>query len=279
MRPQIIEFTEIPITASILYIENYPWHWHEAMEIILVLEGSVNVSIGDENLLYQKNDIAIVNSNELHRITKSESDNKIMILHIDFGFYKKNIPENKFSYLYCCFAFYGDKKPDKYRILNEYIQDLYKIISDKSKKTNLANIKSSLSTLLHYISYNFDFLRWGFGDIAFDERHVQRLKQIGENILSKQDSYPGLKELAAEVNLSLYHLSHDIKNKFGQTFQNLLFYTSIERAAKLLLSTEQRIVDIAMECKFSDPKYLIKHFKYHFGYTPSEFRKLICCAN
>ncbi|HHV59305.1 MAG TPA: AraC family transcriptional regulator [Clostridiaceae bacterium] len=28
-----------------------------------------------------------------------------------------------------------------------------------------------------------------------------------------------------------------------------------------------------MECGFSDPKYLIKHFKQYFTCSPSDFRK------
>lgn len=39
-------------------------------------------------------------------------------------------------------------------------------------------------------------------------------------------------------------------------------------------NTDRRIVDIALECGFPDAKYLVKHFKNNFGYTPSRFRKM-----
>jgi AraC-like DNA-binding protein len=34
-----------------------------------------------------------------------------------------------------------------------------------------------------------------------------------------------------------------------------------------------RIVEIAMDCGFSDAKYLIKYFRRFFHATPSDFRK------
>lgn len=83
-----------------------------------------------------------------------------------------------------------------------------------------------------------------------------------------------LKNLAAELDISFYHLSHDIKEKFGSPFLKLLYYSKCEYAAKLLLSTDRRIIDIAMECGFSDTKYLIKHFKQLFHHSPSEFRAM-----
>jgi len=42
MYPEIIEFTENkPVVAKIARIDEYPYHWHSAVEIIPVLEGKV----------------------------------------------------------------------------------------------------------------------------------------------------------------------------------------------------------------------------------------------
>lgn len=83
-----------------------------------------------------------------------------------------------------------------------------------------------------------------------------------------------LKDMMSMIDVTLSHLSYDIKETFGQTFQELLYYGKCAEAAKLLLGTDERIVDIALDCGFSDVKYLIKHFKKFFGHTPSEFRRL-----
>jgi AraC-like DNA-binding protein len=104
--------------------------------------------------------------------------------------------------------------------------------------------------MLFYISYNFDFLRWGFGTTPFNEKIVKRLRQIAMHVMSNDEIKLKLKELADEAGISLQHLSYDIKNKFGLTFQELLNYGKCEYAARLLLGTDKRIIDIALNADF-----------------------------
>ena len=87
MRPEIIDFTnEIPVKAYVRGGCQYPYHWHNTLEILQVLKGSVNIGIGDENLLLGENDIAIININEPHRITKTREDNEILFIQIEESF-------------------------------------------------------------------------------------------------------------------------------------------------------------------------------------------------
>jgi len=275
MRPEKIEFpNKIPVRAFVRCVEQYPYHWHDALEIVQVLKGSINISLGNDDLLLHENDIAVINMGEIHRIIKSQQDNVIMSIQIDSNFYKYILADNKYLFIYCCSAYHEAEVPQKYEKLKEHIARLIWALNEKLHVEHEKNIENILTTMLDYITYNFDLLRWGYGTVAFDEKHVERLKQMAEHINNNHTVSPGLKDLAAEVNVSLYHLSHDIKDKFGYTFQELLYYSRIEHAAKLLLSTDKRIVNIAMECGFSDPKYLIKHFKQNFQYTPSKFRKM-----
>ncbi len=275
MRPEKIEFlNKMPVRAFVRSVERYPYHWHDTLEIVQVLKGTVNISLGNDDLLLHENDIAVINIGEIHRIIKSEQDNKILFIQIDSSFYRNILTDNRYLFIYCCSAYHEAEAPEKYDKLKEQVARLVWALNEQSRTDYNKNIENTLITTLAYITDNFDFLRWGPGTVAFDEKHVERLKQIAEHINNDHNVNPGLKDLAVEVDVSLHHLSHDIKNKFGYTFQELLYYSRIEHAAKLLLSTGERIVDIAMECGFSDPKYLIKHFKQNFQYTPSEFRKM-----
>jgi len=76
-----------------------------------------------------------------------------------------------------------------------------------------------------------------------------------EQVLSHHTEKPKLKNLAEETDISLYHLSYDIKDKFGYIFQELLHYSRGEHAARLLLGTDKRIAKVSAESGFSDPKY------------------------
>ena len=67
--------------------------------------------------------------------------------------------------------------------------------------------------MLRYISYNFDFLRWGFGFTPFKEKLVTRLKRIAEHAENDIEVRIKLTELAEETGVSFKHLSADIKKR------------------------------------------------------------------
>ncbi|HHV64324.1 MAG TPA: helix-turn-helix transcriptional regulator [Peptococcaceae bacterium] len=99
--------------------------------------------------------------------------------------------------------------------------------------------------MLVYLLDNFDYLRFGPGTVPFDRKHVKRIKKMVELINNMPPEKIGLKELAEEVGVTLYHLSHDIKKKFGLTFQELLDYSRGEKAAKMLIGTDKGVAKIS----------------------------------
>lgn len=277
MRPETIKFENgMPVRAYVRSIEHYPYHWHDTLEIIQVLKGSVDLGVGDHNLTLHENDIAVINIEELHRIDQGAGetgDNKILFVQVDSSFYRSLLPDNSYIFLYCCSTYHEAEVPQKYEKLRKYIALLTSALMGNSCGEPEKNIESILAAMLDYLTYNFDFLRWGYGTTPFNEKLVERLKQIAIHINSDFNVRLKLKELADEVGISLQHLCYNIKEKFGLTFQELLYDSRCEYAAKLLLSTEERIIDISLECGFSDVKYFVKSFRQHFHLRPSEFRK------
>ena len=82
-----------------------------------------------------------------------------------------------------------------------------------------------------------------------------------------------LNEIAEREHLSIYYLSHIIKESAGLSFQDLLSYIRVEESEKLLLGTNKKIGTIAEETGFSAVRYYIKHFEHWFGMHPQEYRK------
>ncbi len=73
--------------------------------------------------------------------------------------------------------------------------------------------------------------------------------------------------------LSPTHFSRVIKQTFGESFTDLLARMRIDRARELLYLTEKSIVEVSLECGFSDQSYFTKVFKKHTGQTPGDYRK------
>lgn len=267
LRPEVFEFTKnMPVIAYVASGCLYPYHWHNTLEIIRVLSRSVNIVIGDEELKLSKNDFAVVNIDEPHRVLRTVEDNKLLFLQID-GDYCKALFENEFLFLYCCTACQNPR--EEFDAVNEYITNLINAIAE-----NKSCVAEILESMLGCISYNFDFLRWGFGFTPFKEKLVTRLKRIAEHAENDIEVRIKLTELAEETGVSFKHLSADIKKRFGLSFQELIYYGKCMAAVKLLLCTNRRIIDISLECGFSDVKYFVKYFRRYFNCIPSKFRKI-----
>lgn len=84
----------------------------------------------------------------------------------------------------------------------------------------------------------------------------------------------GLPDMARFLHLSEPYASLLIKQITGYTFSQLLRSFRITHAKKLLITTEENLRSIALQCGFSNEFHLSKVFKETTGLSPSVFRKL-----
>jgi AraC-like DNA-binding protein len=275
MRPEVIQFPDgMPVKAFVRNITAYPYHWHQAPEIIYVLKGRSYLDIGGETHLLEKDHIGVINGNEPHRIYMSGEENRLLMVQIDPDFCLRWNPDYRCTFFYCCTSYHEAKTPEKYQILKNHLRHLVYLLNQEPGNKRQADVENCLREILAHLTDNFDYLNFGPGTKAFVEKQAKRFKKIYRQILSFPNQKQGLKAFAQEAGVTLQHLSNDIKDKFGYTFQELLYYSKCQHAARLLLNSEKLIPQIASECGFSDPKYLIKHFKLNYHCTPSEFRKM-----
>lgn len=81
-----------------------------------------------------------------------------------------------------------------------------------------------------------------------------------------------LANLAALLNMSQYHLSHQFKQATGITPYQYLLQQRIERAKQLLKQNNRPIADIALACGFNSHSHLSKQFRQLTGTTPKAYR-------
>ncbi len=84
-----------------------------------------------------------------------------------------------------------------------------------------------------------------------------------------------LNEYAAMAGLSLGRFVHLFKECVGSSPYAYVSMLRLERAAELLLSTDQAVGQVAYEVGFSDPLYFSRRFKKQYGLSPNAFRKEI----
>lgn len=94
-------------------------------------------------------------------------------------------------------------------------------------------------------------------------------KQIIEANLFEQ---VGVEDLAQKANLSVSSFKREFKKLYDDSPANYIRTKRLERAAELLLVSNERITDIAFACGFNDLANFTKSFHDRYNVSPSNFR-------
>ncbi len=78
---------------------------------------------------------------------------------------------------------------------------------------------------------------------------------------------------ALRINLSYVHFRRIFKQATGWAPGAFLLECRLRQAEKLLMSTHDRVSEIAQECRFNDVYHFSRIFKKHCGHSPADFRK------
>jgi AraC family transcriptional regulator len=84
---------------------------------------------------------------------------------------------------------------------------------------------------------------------------------------------PSVASLAAKIGVHPVHLARTFRAFLGCTPGDLLRVRRLERASDLLLRNALPIIQIALECGFSDQAQFTKAFRQLYGITPANYRR------
>jgi len=87
------------------------------------------------------------------------------------------------------------------------------------------------------------------------------------------DEDVSLAALARHVGLSTFHLQRAFSDAFGETPKQLTLRLRLGRAAVMLLTCDDSILDVALACGFQSHEAFIRAFRRRFAMTPSAYRE------
>ena len=80
-------------------------------------------------------------------------------------------------------------------------------------------------------------------------------------------------DVAREAGYSLYHFIRLFSAITGFTPKDYILHRKLTEAAKLIASTDRRIIDIAFEFEFQTHESFTRAFRRFFGENPAEYRR------
>ena len=272
MRREYINYpSDLPIKITYAKITNYPIHWHNSIEILYVIKGTLNISIDTDSFTINEKEVEIINSDESHML-HSDTDTRVLIFNIDPYFFEKYYKDINNIFFYTNSNDNEDQSGDEYdelktilsQILCEYVQKL----EDYDEE-----IEEQLITLLYHLINNFHYLTHEKEELKEKTEQLDRYHRISKYIFNNYNNNITLQDIAKKEFLSPHYLSHEIKYATGYSFTDLINLTRIEESIKLLLDSDLSISDISDEIGFSHTRYYNKNFKYYYNCTPLQYRK------
>ena len=103
-----------------------------------------------------------------------------------------------------------------------------------------------------------------------EERPIHGITRYLQEHLTEEIS---LSVLAEEFHLNPQYISQLFKNEIGVGFLSYLTNIRMEKAKKLLVSTQLSMVEIAEQTGYGDYRVFTKVFKKTEGITPSQYRR------
>ncbi|GFZ31448.1 AraC family transcriptional regulator [Clostridium zeae] len=273
MRKEYIDFsTGIPVSVDFVTVEEYPLHWHNYIEILYVVKGSVFVNINAGTYELIENEIEIINVDEAHRIFSKDKDNKVLIFHIDPYFFEKYYNDIKNMFFYTNSSEEGAQENEDYDELRTFLSIVLCELVQKSDNYD-EEIENTLVELLYHLINNFHYLMHEQEELRENDEQLDRYHRISKYIYNNYNNNITLQDIADKEFLSTHYLSHEIKYSTGYSFTELINLTRVEESVKLLLDTDKPISEISEEVGFSHTRYYNKNFKFYYKTTPLNYRK------
>jgi len=253
-------------------------HAHPAMEISIPGRHGVYI-VGQKEYTFQPGDVFLFRSSERHGITKLQGNEDALCLGFHFfpDTFWSSIDQELVSEFISAFS--PDRPDFENRIPHDspeakaIISLLKKIEAEFDRKPLHYEhaIRSNISLLmLHLLRACPVPLR----KVSKNKTsHLKQISAVMQYIDAHYSQKISLAELASIAHMSPSYLSHVFSNATGFSLWDYIIAKRIEHAKYLLLSTNRKVLDIALECGFQNSVHFNKCFRSQTGLTPSEYRE------
>lgn len=245
-------------------------HFHQNLEIVYVLEGSVEVQIEPETYNLKKGDFLLINANKRHSWRATEEKILLASFQINFTMLAEYMGTNQLLFWCNTTADKNESYEQLKRVLDQMLNRFY----DKEKEGAI---------YLNSIYYEAIYLLVAYFMIKADDVRMKenftpdnsRIFEIQNYVQANYQKQLSLNNLAQKLYLSNAYLSKYIKKHFGLSFLEYVNNIRLFHAVDELLYSEKKITRIALDNGFPTTAAFNKAFKEIYNMTPSAYRSTV----
>lgn len=262
-------------TAIHSHVHGYiPLHWHEEVQFVFVLEGTIRFQVNNQEVLIRQGDGLFINSQCLHG-AKDEVDGKgiyiclnvlpnfLMMPELFSVYVAPYIQATNLNYLKL------EQEVEWGKEACDHIQFIYDILTGAEVFYEI-HITQHLTSLWHLLISNAEPVT-NQGNV----RKNKRIKDMLTWIHLHYDEAVSLEDIARAGLLSKSECCRYFKFILGLSPIQYVNHYRLERSLALLRDTDFSITEIAYKVGFNGSSYFIEQFKKSMDMTPNNYRKYV----
>ncbi len=246
-------------------------HWHEEAEIIVIKKGEGTVTVDLTEYEVHTGDVVFVMSGQLHSIRQLGSSS-MEYENILFQPSLLRSGEDDLCWQQFLSPLLSASAPilpvmrGNHRLL-AYIREIDTLCDERGMGYQVA-VKGWLYQIMHLL---ISESAAGLSDAS--RRHLDKLKTVLSYVEVHYSEPISIERMAALCYYSKSYFMKFFRECMGVSFISYLNDYRLEIAAKMLLSGDAAILDIAYACGFENLSYFNRSFKKKYGITPGRYRK------
>lgn len=266
----VSDITNVRFYTSFDHGSYIPAHWHRAVEIIYMQEGSLDVTVESKSFTISPEDCTLINANVLHS-TKCISPNKAIVLQIPIDFIEKYIPNVQQLLFVWDHATTDSIKQAKLAMLRTTLEQM-QIVNDIRPDGFIMRFNSLLFELLFQLYHNFS-VKVFQSDLSQKKKDLDRLNLVLKYIADNYQRSISLSEISEVAWLQTGYFCRFFKKRMGVTFLEYQNEYRLSFIYRDLISTSDPIHVILERHGFTNYKLFRRMFQEHFQATPTQIRR------
>ena len=253
----------------------YPWHWHNEVEILMILSGKLRFLTSSKALELETGDILFLPGGMLH---STQTCGDLPAIHNEYIFSPlliSGMPGSEIDRKYVSAVLQADIGPVLLRAGTEK-NALAALHLKKAYNCYISETDGYELQIRHCMDEVWMILRSEIvltcAEEHYDRIGEERIKTILQYLQNSYQSVLSVADMAAIAHISERECSRCFKRHLGITPMEYLLDIRLNNACALLENTTLSIGEIASDCGFSSASYFSKQFKAKYRITPRAYR-------
>ncbi len=253
-------------------------HWHKEIEMIYFEKGTFAFSCNSVDYTIEGPALAFVDAGVLHGLSLRRGQRESALVFdcrmLSFEWYDESQrvilePLINQKVKLPPFLYPEDE------IWPEILPLYKKALTEARKKKASSNLKVKLY-LAEILSLLYEHQLLTATETMAEAKgyQVENIKKAATYIREHYTSKMKISDVADYMGMSEQYLCRYFKKMTGKTLTEYMNEIRIEKASEMLSNTNEKVIDIAIQCGYDNISYFIKRFKNLKGITPQEYRKV-----